>query len=52
MWGDYHLRELVVYVGRAAAGGRYLAFHAPDVRFEGMGSTEATPVGARTSDQC
>ena len=26
MWGDYHLREAALYVGRLAAGGPYLAF--------------------------
>jgi hypothetical protein len=29
MWGDYHLRELALYVGRAATSGPYLTFHAP-----------------------
>jgi unsaturated chondroitin disaccharide hydrolase len=27
MWGDYHARELALYLQRAAGGGRYLAFH-------------------------
>ncbi len=26
MWGDYHLREAVLYVDRLASGGRYLTF--------------------------
>jgi hypothetical protein len=29
MWGDYHLRELALYVGRVADGDPYLAFYAP-----------------------
>jgi hypothetical protein len=29
MWGDYHLREAAVYVGRLASGGPYLTFFGP-----------------------
>ncbi len=41
MWGDYHMRELALYVGRAASAGPYLAFHAPDQRFEPPGDDVA-----------
>jgi hypothetical protein len=26
MWGDYHARELALYLKRAIEGGRYLTF--------------------------
>jgi hypothetical protein len=29
MWGDYHLRELALYIGRVADDKCYLAFFAP-----------------------
>jgi hypothetical protein len=29
MWGDYHLRELVLYGQRLAGGGTYLSFFGP-----------------------
>lgn len=29
LWGDYHLRELALYVQRLASGGPYLAFFGP-----------------------
>ena len=29
MWGDYHLRELALYIGRIARGQPYLAFYGP-----------------------
>jgi unsaturated chondroitin disaccharide hydrolase len=32
MWGDYHLRELAVYVQRLATGGPYLTFFGPPNR--------------------
>jgi unsaturated chondroitin disaccharide hydrolase len=28
MWGDYHLRELALYIQREAEGGPYLTFWA------------------------
>jgi hypothetical protein len=31
MWGDYHLRELALYIQRLARGGPYLAFFGPGV---------------------
>lgn len=30
MWGDYHLRELALYIQRLARGGSYLAFFGPE----------------------
>jgi unsaturated chondroitin disaccharide hydrolase len=29
MWGDYHMRELALYVQRLAEKGPYLTFFAP-----------------------
>jgi len=29
MWGDYHMRELALYVQRLAEGGPYLSFFGP-----------------------
>jgi hypothetical protein len=29
MWGDYHLRELALYLGRIAADGPYYTFFGP-----------------------
>jgi len=34
MWGDYHLREVSLYIQRAAQGGPYLTFWGPDARKE------------------
>jgi hypothetical protein len=28
-WGDYHARELALYIKRLADGGPYLAFYGP-----------------------
>ena len=29
MWGDYHLRELALYLGRIAGGGPYYTYYGP-----------------------
>jgi hypothetical protein len=31
-WGDYHARELALYIKRATEGGPYLAFYGPRTR--------------------
>ena len=43
MWGDYHLRELALYVQRLAEGGPYLTF------FGGVRSVDATHHNERSS---
>jgi hypothetical protein len=43
MWGDYHLRELALYIGREAKGEPYLAFHAPPM-------TRQMPAGGTAVD--
>lgn len=32
MWGDYHMRELAVYVQRMAQSGTYMTFFGPEVQ--------------------
>jgi len=41
-WGDYHARELALYIKRVADGGPYLAFYGPP--------SAATGLGTRTGD--
>jgi hypothetical protein len=49
MWGDYHARELALYLGRVAQGGTYHTFFGPPAGLaatQAVRSTAAPPAGA------
>ncbi|WP_460494645.1 hypothetical protein [Dactylosporangium cerinum] len=55
MWGDYHLRELALYLGRLVDGPYYTFFGGPEAEATGgpetaaTGGTEAAGVGGEGS---
>jgi unsaturated chondroitin disaccharide hydrolase len=48
-WGDYHARELAVYVKRLAESGPYLAFFAPDDRPDAVDADRSRHGGRRAA---